>query len=41
MAPHGGLFVYMTHPSMVAFGHRYGPTAKQDALAMTAVELEA
>jgi hypothetical protein len=31
----------MTQPSMVALGHSYGPAAKQHALAITAVELEA
>ena len=28
-------------PSMVALGHTYGPTEKQVALAITAVELDA
>ena len=41
MAPHGGLFVYTTIPSMVALGTRYGPHEKHEALAITAVELDA
>ena len=41
MAPQGGLLVYTTIPSIVAFGHSYGPTEKHDALAITAVELDA
>jgi hypothetical protein len=35
------LFVYTTQPSMVAFGTSYGPAAKEHALAITAVELDA
>ena len=41
IAPHGGLLVRIAQPSMKALGVRYGPTAKQAALPMTAGDDEA
>jgi hypothetical protein len=41
IAPHGGLFVYTASPSISTFSTAYGPTAKEHAFEMTAVELEA
>ena len=38
MAPHGGLLVRTTLPSMTALGTRYGPAAKHEALPSTAAE---
>ena len=36
IAPHGGLFVYITYASRRAFGTAYGPAAKLAALDATA-----
>ncbi len=41
IAPAGGLFVYTTVPSISALSTWYGPSAKQEAFEITAVELEA
>ena len=41
IAPHGGLFVNTLVASISAFGTLYGPHAKEAALAVTAVELDA
>ena len=41
MAPHGGLSVRTTTPSISTDGTRYGPTAKQVALEITALLEEA
>ena len=41
IAPQGGLFVYTQVPSTRTFSTLYGPAAKQQAFASTAVELDA
>ena len=41
IAPQGGLFVYTASPSIRTLSTPYGPGAKEHALEITAVELDA